>query len=103
MTRRQRHRGEAGLTLVELLVAVVILALSAGAILGGLTTLSSGSGLNRSQANVGAVVRNAAEAIKSTSYVACDSTTPNPVFYSGGSFVAYGSALTGISLPADPV
>jgi prepilin-type N-terminal cleavage/methylation domain-containing protein len=73
-------RGEDGLTLVEVLIAVVILSFGSVAVVGALGTLSTGSSINRSQANVGAVVRSAAETLKNVAYIPCT----NAAFYNSG-------------------
>lgn len=67
---------EQGFTLIELLLAVVIMGLAIVAVLGGLLTLVSASGLHRQQADVSGVVESAAEIVKSDAYIPCSGATP---------------------------
>lgn len=60
------RRGDAGETLVELIVAVAILGIAAVAILGGLMLSVKSSDLHRKQATGGAYVRSFAEAIQNS-------------------------------------
>jgi len=68
-----RHGGgsEGGESLLELIVAVAILGLGVVALLGGLTTAVFGSALNRSQADVSAVLTAASEQVKAATYMTC--------------------------------
>ncbi len=109
---------EQGFTLIELLLAVVIMGLAIVAVLGGLLTLVSASGLHRQQADVGGVVESAAEIIKSDAYIPCAGspgvpfysfqppTTPNDVQTSSGSLsITYWDATSQqflTSLPTCP-
>ncbi len=61
------------MTLVEVIVAVVILSLSVVATLGALTAVTATSNQSREAADVGAVARNALEYVKSRPYVPCSS------------------------------
>jgi type II secretory pathway pseudopilin PulG len=65
---------ETGTTLVEVLVAVVVLAIAAGAIIGGLLTSITVSDVHRKQATAGAVARDYAEMVAGTTYVDCAGT-----------------------------
>lgn len=64
-------RSDAGLTLVEVLVTIAIMATLFAAVLGGMATMVKTSALHRRQADVGAVVRTASEQIKAAPYVPC--------------------------------
>ncbi|HJQ47749.1 MAG TPA: type II secretion system protein [Amycolatopsis sp.] len=69
-------RGDRGETLLELLVAVVILGIAGVAIAGGLITSVRASDIHRKQATAGAAVRDYAETIETAvdtggGYVAC--------------------------------
>jgi type II secretory pathway pseudopilin PulG len=77
----QRHvRTEAGDTLIEVLLTVVILGLLVTALLGGLATLWSSSAVHRKQADATAILVSAAERVKSRDvlYVACAAGNPSP-------------------------
>jgi prepilin-type N-terminal cleavage/methylation domain-containing protein len=73
-----RTEGQSGLSLIELLVTITILGLAVTAVLGGMTTLLSTSGLHRQQADVTAVVESAAEAVKADPYANCATTYAVP-------------------------
>ena len=60
-----------GAALLEVLMAVVILALAGAAVLGGLVTSISVSDVHRKQATAGAVARDYAERIAGSTYVEC--------------------------------
>jgi type II secretory pathway pseudopilin PulG len=83
--RARRCRGEAGETLVELLITVSILGIAVVALLFGLATAVRLSGTHRTQSNAGVVVEAAAEAVKVATPVACGSL--------GVGSTAYNSAL----------
>lgn len=59
-----RARGESGESLIEILLAVVIIALSVGALLGALVTSIAGSAEHRSLANLDTVLKSNAESAK---------------------------------------
>jgi prepilin-type N-terminal cleavage/methylation domain-containing protein len=59
---------DSGFSLIELLVAVVILGLSVVSIAGMFIVMASTTFLHKEQANVGAVLRSAAEAVAATDY-----------------------------------
>lgn len=76
---KRRAGDEAGETLVEILVAVVIMGTAVVAIMGGFTTSILGSVLHRSHARIQTVLREHAEVIESGGYPAsCASPTPTP-------------------------
>jgi prepilin-type N-terminal cleavage/methylation domain-containing protein len=77
-----------GFTMVEVLVTIVILGILFAAVLGGLATLVTSSALHRRQADVGAVVRSAAEAVNAAPYEPCATAT-------------YSAALNGTSHPSN--
>ena len=70
----RRCRGQAGETLVELLITVSILGIAVVAILAGLGTAVRLSGTHRAQANAETIVAAGAESVKKQSYVDCAST-----------------------------
>jgi type II secretory pathway pseudopilin PulG len=86
-------RSEDGATLVETLVAVVILGIAAVAILAGLQLSVAASDIHRKQTNSGAAVRSYAESIEnyldaSANYVRCAGAN------------AYSPAVVGYTVPA---
>ncbi|HEY2666200.1 MAG TPA: prepilin-type N-terminal cleavage/methylation domain-containing protein [Actinomycetota bacterium] len=85
---RARLRGDAGVTLVELLVTVVILGVVFVAILGGMATGMVVSDLHRKQATAETIIRSYAEAVKAASYTVCAGTA------------AYAASAVGYSVPA---
>lgn len=72
-SRLRQLRSDAGDTLVEVLVTIVIMGLAVTAIVGGVATSILVSAVNREQATAGVIIRDYAEAIISanTPYVAC--------------------------------
>ena len=68
---RRSGRGEAGETLLEVLISVTILGLGVVALLGGMTTAVATTRVHRQQADVGAVLTAASEKVKSADYRAC--------------------------------
>jgi len=86
-----RLRSDSGATLIELLITIVITGILFAALLAGLGGMTKTSALHRRQADVGAVIRSAAEAVKNASYVSCPA----------GSYPAYTAALAGVTLPGD--
>lgn len=62
----ERRRGDGGETLIELLVAIVILGIAGVAVMAGLEMSVRSSDLGRKQANGGSYVRSLAEAIQNS-------------------------------------
>lgn len=91
MTTALRPRSEAGATLVEILVAVVVIGIGFTAILGGLGTSFALSALHREQARAEAEIRRYAEAVKAAPYsTACPAayTKAGIPFAAGADFPA---------------
>lgn len=65
------HRTDAGETLIELLLAVAIVAIAGVAILGGLFTGVATSAQHRDQASAAVTLRSFAESVNAASYVEC--------------------------------
>ena len=91
---RERLSDDRGATLVELLMAVVIMAIAVGAIVGGLLTSITVSDTHRKQSTSGALARSYADTIAqfaatNANYVDCASTT------------TYNPAAVGYALPPD--
>ena len=61
---RQRERPESGSTLIEVLMAVVIMGVAFVVIVGGMATAIIGAAVQRQEASASLVIRNAAEAVK---------------------------------------
>lgn len=68
MTTRRPRRSEAGTTLVEVLITVMILGVGFVAVLGGMGTSFALSAFHREQARTEPEVRRLAEAVKATPY-----------------------------------
>ena len=86
MGRARRLRDEAGDTLVEIVVTVMIMSVAVVGIIAGIASAISLSGLHKSQADVSAALVSAAEVIKSHGYEPCCSSTsqcPDPSSSSG--------------------
>jgi type II secretory pathway pseudopilin PulG len=77
---------EAGVTLVETLVAVAIIGLAFTAIVGGMRTSIMASDINRKQAGATTYLRSYAEAVNGDAYVNCAAT------YAGAGFVLPGAS-----------
>ncbi|MFJ8159443.1 prepilin-type N-terminal cleavage/methylation domain-containing protein [Streptomyces sp. NPDC096136] len=78
--RPRRRRGEEGETLVEVLVAVVLIGVAFVAILGGMGTAIISSAKQQQVTGADAVIRSAAEKVVSAPYVSCARgyETPTP-------------------------
>ncbi len=88
---------QAGFTLVEVLVSVVILGITFGAVLGGMATSIRTSDLHRQQAQVQAVLASAVEKVKSpeTARLPCGENTNAAIV------AAYQTAAQSIAPTAD--
>ena len=75
MGRVQRLRGESGDTLVEVLMAVVIMGIAFVGLLAGLGTAIRLSATHRGQSSADVVLVSAAESVKSQTYVPCPGLT----------------------------
>ncbi|MFA5890347.1 MAG: prepilin-type N-terminal cleavage/methylation domain-containing protein [Actinomycetota bacterium] len=75
MFRRRGSCGEAGVTLVEVLVTVVILGMAFAAIVGAMGTSILASDIHRKQATSEVVLRDYAETLAAASYVTCGTTS----------------------------
>lgn len=78
--RRAGLRSDAGLTLIETLISIIILSIAGVAILTGLQLSEKASDIHRKQSTGGAYVRSYAEAIEryldtNSNYVACAKST----------------------------
>ncbi|MDA5280899.1 type II secretion system protein [Streptomyces sp. Isolate_45] len=69
----QRRRGEEGETLIEVLVAVVLMGVAFAAILGGMGTALISSVTQQKLTSADSVIRSAAERVVSDPYVSCAS------------------------------
>ncbi|MEX2267139.1 MAG: type II secretion system protein [Acidimicrobiia bacterium] len=77
MNRRRPFdaRGERGDTLVELLITITVVGITATALLAGFATAIRLSGTHRGQANADVVLVSAADSVKNQAYVACPLVT----------------------------
>lgn len=73
--------GQQGMTLIEVVIAMVILSLAVVAVVGGMTVLAASSYAAHQRADVGTTLRSAIENLESSPYVPCTST--NPTMLSG--------------------
>ena len=71
MTASRSHRGEAGTTLIELIVAVAIMGFAMLAILGGIGTAIIFTDIQRREAATGLVLTSTAEKLVSDGYTPC--------------------------------
>ncbi|MFB7176106.1 prepilin-type N-terminal cleavage/methylation domain-containing protein [Streptomyces sp. NPDC056257] len=77
--RRPRlRRGEEGETLIEVLVAVVLMGVAFAAILGGMGTAIISSAAQQKVTGADSVIRSAAEKVVSAPYVSCAGGYPTP-------------------------
>jgi type II secretory pathway pseudopilin PulG len=77
MTRVRRPRGEEGETLLELIIAIMILGVCVVAVGTGLVLTVKMSNIHRQQAVASDYLHNYAELVQSASYQSCSSGTPN--------------------------
>jgi prepilin-type N-terminal cleavage/methylation domain-containing protein len=68
------RRGEQGFSLVESVIAVAVLGIIVSAMVGGMATTISMSGLHRQEASTNAVMVSAAEVVKHLPYQDCPAT-----------------------------
>ena len=73
-----RPRPEAGETLVEILVAIVILGVGVATLVGGLGSAIFSSSLHRNQSEIDAVLVSAAETVKGEAYATCATPAAYP-------------------------
>jgi type II secretory pathway pseudopilin PulG len=95
-------RKDAGETLIELLVAVVIMGIAVVAVVGGISTSIMMSDIHHKQATAGANVRDYAEAVENA---VATSTTTGAMYTAcatlpAGAHPAYSPAQVGYSVPA---
>ncbi len=102
----RRQTSEAGESLIEVLVAVVILGLGVTALLGGMATAVFGSAVHRNQADVSAVMTAAGEWVKQADYITCadfddylSPTGPQPFAYPGHVVTATAADTLTVSTP----
>lgn len=90
--RRRLPRGDGGETLLEVLVALVILGVAAVAIVGAMTVSVKVSDIHRKQSTAAADVRDYAEAIEKTvaagNYKSCAGTSDYAVYTPDGGYQA---------------
>ncbi|MGH2722403.1 MAG: type IV pilus modification PilV family protein [Actinomycetota bacterium] len=86
-------RSEAGVTLIELLVTVVILGIAFAVIVGGMMTSIIGSDVHRKGATAGTVLQSYAEAVKAAQY------TPAPSSNCSAAMTAAYGTPAGFSAP----
>lgn len=93
----KRLHGDRGDTLVEILAALMVLGIGITALLGGLVTNITATGVNRDQAQVSAILLSASEHVKSLGPLACGggvvAVDPTEVPHESSTFsVSYGPA-----------
>ncbi len=71
--------GDEGTTLIEVLIAVIIMGSAIVALLGGFTTAIFGSVTHRTHGKIATVIREYAETIESGGFFNCASPTPSPL------------------------
>lgn len=92
------------MTLLEVVIAMIVLSLAVVAIVSGMTLLASSSLMARQRADVGAALRSAAEQVKSFAYVPCNgSNSPQTSYTSSLTTAMPASALPTVSGTPDVV
>ena len=92
---------EAGVTLIETLVAVAIVGVAFKVIVGGMRTSVMASDINRKQAGATTYLRSYAEAVKGDAYAGCAATYPGAAFtLPGGSGFTQDAAVVAYWNPA---
>lgn len=90
-------RGDRGDTLVEVLVALAVLSIGITALMGGLLTNITTTGVNRDQAHVSSTLLSASEYVKALTTVPCGTPavtiTTTQVPHDPGFSVSYGPAV----------
>ena len=92
--------GEAGLTLVELLVTIAIMGIAFAVLVGGMGTAVLGSDLHRKQADAENILRSFAETVKSAAYVDCAQPSDYQRLFSAPA--GYTAAVTGVEFAPPP-
>ena len=92
---KTRHRGEAGETLVEIVLSLVVMSLVVAAMYASFATASTGSKNHRDLVTADAVLRNSAEATKAAVRKSCANH--------GSTYSATYSAPAGFTPPTDIV
>jgi prepilin-type N-terminal cleavage/methylation domain-containing protein len=96
LLERRNHYGEHGLTLIEVLLTIVIMAIGVVGVMGGVAASQRISGINQDQAQLEAAMRQLSDYVRDSSsqglaYKLCADTTTTPYSLSGA-----GSAPAGI-------
>ncbi len=94
MSARQRDGSDAGLTLVEVLLAVSILGVGVLVLVGGMMTSIKVSGQGQVAAEGQTALRAYAEAVSAADYVDCAGSYPSPGFTAPSGWVASAPAVT---------
>lgn len=81
---------DGGLSLIEVLIAIVIMGIAMAAILGAIGTQIRGADAHRDQSNAQVVLTSAAERVKAVLYSAC-----------GAAATSYATAARGVTPPSD--
>lgn len=87
MERTGRH--DAGVSLIEVLIAVAIMGIAMVAIVAALGTQIAGTRVHRDQSNAAVVLAAAAESVKAAAYTPCATAT------------TYASAAQSVTVPSD--
>lgn len=102
MTATAPTPDDAGLTLVEMLVAVAVLGITFVALLGGMATSIVTSDLHREQADALTLLSRAAESAKGAPYATCASSYPLPADAGEWSVAVVAVAWNGSSYATPP-